>query len=539
MSASFQSPYRTQHWQLTKPVAAGRDGIVVAQNREAAEAGASVLRAGGNAADAAVATAFALSALEPWNSGLGGIGFAVVLPAGQKTASVVDFGPVSGRRTSIADYPLTGATKNDLFTWPAVDGDRNIHGPLSFCVPSAVAGYASLHETFGSGIPLREIMAPAISLARRGLAQDWFATLKIASSASVLRLYEESARVFLPNGLPPVPPYQGETGFFRLGQLPTTLERLAEAGLQDFYTGGVASDVVSDIRSVGGVIDAADLADCRAQVRPASKIAWRDTHVVHTAGGLTAAPTLAEVIAGMSDVRRPIAGPGAEWFATLANVMRRAYAARLAGLGAASGAVKPDENLKPDETCTTHLTVVDREGSLVSMTTTLLSSMGSRVMLPKTGVMMNNGIMWFDPRPGSANQIAPGTRPLNNMCPVIVTAADGVWPKLAAGASGGRRILASVYQTLAFALDFNMDVGAAMHAPRIDVSGPEAVTANMLLPDDVLGALAADNPLKVLEHGVLPINFACPNLILLDHDGASACSDVASPWSAAVAVVPS
>jgi gamma-glutamyltranspeptidase/glutathione hydrolase len=172
------------------------------------------------------------------------------------------------------------------------------------------------------------------------------------------------------------------------------------------------------------------------------------------------------------------------------------------------------------------------------MTSTLLSSMGSRVMLPKTGILMNNGMMWFDPRPGSANQIAAGARPLCNMCPVIVRAADGSWPKIAAGASGGRRILASVYQTLAFALDFNMDVGAAAHAPRIDVSGPDAVTADMRLPDDVLGALAARGPLKVLEHGVLPINFACPNLIVLDREEACACSDVASPWSAAVAVLP-
>lgn len=124
------------------------------------------------------------------------------------------------------------------------------------------------------------------------------------------------------------------------------------------------------------------------------------------------------------------------------------------------------------------------------------------------------------------------------MCPVIVTAADGGWPRLAAGASGGRRILASVYQTLAFSLDFSMDVGAAAHAPRIDVSGPDAVTADMRLPDDVLEALAACAPLKVLERGVLPINFACPNLIALDRDGARACSDVASPWSAAVAVLP-
>jgi gamma-glutamyltranspeptidase / glutathione hydrolase len=132
--------------------------------------------------------------------------------------------------------------------------------------------------------------------------------------------------------------------------------------------------------------------------------------------------------------------------------------------------------------------------NLVSMTSTLLSSMGSRVMLPKTGVLMNNGMMWFDPRPGSANQIAASARPLNNMCPVIVTAAGGGWPRLAAGASGGRCILASVYQTLAFSLDFDMDVDAAVHAPRIDVSGPGAVTADKRLPDDVLGALAACAP---------------------------------------------
>jgi hypothetical protein len=150
-------------------------------------------------------------------------------------------------------------------------------------------------------------------------------------------------------------------------------------------------------------------------------------------------------------------------------------------------------------------------------------------MLPRTGILMNNGMMWFDPRPGSANQIAASARPVNNMFPVIVTAADGDWPRLAAGASGGRRILASVYQTLAFSLDFNMDVGAAAHAPRIDVSGPDAVTADMRLPDDVLEALASRAPLKVLEYGVLPINFACPNLIALDREGARACSDASSP----------
>ncbi|NGM37039.1 hypothetical protein G4G93_24475 [Methylobacterium sp. DB0501] len=530
MPADDLAPYRTQNWTVTKPAASGRDGLVVAQNREAAEAGAAILAAGGNAADAAVATAFALAAVEPWNSGLGGIGFALVLPPGATSARIVDFGPVSSRNTRAADYPLTGAVKRDLFTWPEVVGDRNVHGPLSFCIPSAVAGYAALHEAFGTAEPVAGLLAPALALARRGLAQDWFTTLKIASSAPVLRLYEESARIYLPGGLPPVPPYQGAPGFLPLGRLPDTLERLAEAGLRDFYEGGIARDLAADIASLGGVVDREDLASCRAVIRDAPTIAWGDGHLVHTAGGLTAAPTLAEVVAGMAGAARAPDGPDAAWFARLSTVMRGAYARRLAGLGAAQGSAR-----EPGETCTTHLTVVDRDGMLVSMTTTLLSSMGSRVVLPKTGILMNNGVMWFDPRPGSANPIAPAARPLCNMCPVIVTPRDGDGPRLAAGASGGRRILASVYQTLAFLLDFGMGPQAAAHAPRIDVSGPDGTTADARLPDAVRDALAAAGPLTVVEHGVLPINFACPNVIRVDGSGATGCSDVQSPWSAAVA----
>jgi gamma-glutamyltranspeptidase/glutathione hydrolase len=209
--------------------------------------------------------------------------------------------------------------------------------------------------------------------------------------------------------------------------------------------------------------------------------------------------------------------------------MRQAYASRLEGLGAAKAASEPGD------TCTTHLTVVDGQGNLVAMTTTLLSSMGSRVVLPDTGVLMNNGMMWFDPRPGSANAISPGARPLCNMCPVVVTPKDGGWPRHAAGASGGRRILASVYQMLAFTLDCGVDVGTAAHWPRIDVSGSDSTSADMRLPADAISALEAVGPLSVVEHGVLPINFACPNIIRVDRDGAEGISDMVSPWSAAVA----
>ncbi|WP_144630184.1 gamma-glutamyltransferase [Bordetella genomosp. 13] len=527
-------PYRTQNWQVQKPAAHGHGGLVVSQSREAAEAGAAILEAGGNAADAAVAACFALAATEPWNSGLGGVGFALVLPADQARAQVVDFGPVAPRRADPADYPLTGAMKQELFTWPEVVDDRNIHGPLSFCTPSSVAGYARLRETFGSGMPLADLMAPAIALARRGLAQDWYTTLKVASSAAVLRRYDESARIYLPDGLPPVPPYQGVPGFLPLGRLADTLEHLSRAGLQDFYTGEIAARLVADVARLGGVLDAQDLAHCRAEVRDAPCIDWRGTHRIHTAGGLTAAPTLEQVVRGMDGQSTPASGPGADWFVHLSRVMREAYANRLEGLGASS-APAPE----PGDTCTTHLTVVDAQGNLVALTSTLLSSMGSRVVLPATGVLMNNGMMWFDPRPGSANAVRPGARPLCNMCPVIATPADGGWPRVAAGASGGRRILASVYQTLAWTLDFGMDATQAAHAPRIDVSGPASASVDDRLLPDVARALRDAGPLQAAEHGVLPINYACPNLIVAQRDGtAQGCSDLASPWSAAVAARP-
>src|SRR5689334_3761479 len=209
-------PHITQHWQLSKPSATGRRGMVVAQAKGGAEAGVAVLDAGGNAMDAAVATALALAAVEPWNSGLGGIGFALVHRAGQSRAEVVDFGPRAPGRLDPSRYKLTGKIAADLFAWPEVEGDINVHGPLSFAIPSSTAGYAFMHGRWGK-LPLADVIAPAQALAKRGLSQDWFTTLKVANSAAILRLYAESARTYLPNGLPPVPPYQGNPGYFRLG----------------------------------------------------------------------------------------------------------------------------------------------------------------------------------------------------------------------------------------------------------------------------------------------------------------------------------
>ncbi len=517
------SPHFTQNWLLSKPSASGRRGIVVSQVRSAAEAGVAILDAGGNAVDAAVATALALAAVEPWNSGLGGIGFALVHRAGQPGAKVVDFGPVAPRGLNPALFKLTGRTKQDLFAWPEVENDTNIHGPLSFAIPSSTAGYAHMHATWGR-LPLAEVIAPAIALARRGLPQDWYTTLKVATSASVLRRYAESARIYLPDGLPPVAPYQGTPGFFRLGALLDTLEHLARAGLRDQYEGDIAAAILADVRQLGGVLSAEDLRHCQARILPAQEVEWRG-RTVQTAGGLTAAPTMVRVLEQMRSVSYG-AEPDAAWYMAFARAMKTAYAERLAGLG--------DADALAAETCTTHLTVCDQEGTMVAMTTTLLSSMGSRVVLPRSGILMNNGVMWFDPRSNQPNSIAGGKRPLTNMSPIIVSEGDRPW--LAAGASGGRRILASVVQVMTFIADFGMSLETAAHYPRVDVSDPDQVSADRRLPPEVLDALATDGATEIVEHGVMPINFACPNVIVQHPDGSrQGISDAASPWSAALA----
>jgi gamma-glutamyltranspeptidase/glutathione hydrolase len=449
--------------------------------------------------------------------------------AGEPRAQVVDFGPRAPAATDPARYRLTGRMTTDLFAWPEVEGDINIHGPLSAAIPSAVAGYDYMLRQWGR-LPLAEIIAPAIALARRGLPQDWYTGVKIANSARVIRQYPTTAAVYLPDGLPPVPPYQGTPGFFRQGNLPATLEHLGQAGLRDLYEGEIAASIAADVKALGGVLSAEDLRNCQPRTWLAEQIGWRG-RTLQLTGGLTAAPTLQRVLEQMADAPYPDAprtgaAPSAAWYVALARAMQAAYAERLVGLGES----EPDAA----QSCTTHLTVCDTEGNTVSMTTTLMSSMGSRVLLPQSGILLNNGMMWFDPRPGTPNSIAGGKRPLCNMLPIMLT--TGGKPFLAGGASGGRRIMAAVFQLMTFLADFGMSVEDAAHHPRIDVSSVDTISADRRLPGAVLDALAAEGKLEVVEHGAVPINFACPNVIVQHPDGTRVgISDAASPWSAAVA----
>jgi gamma-glutamyltranspeptidase/glutathione hydrolase len=512
----------TQNWLVRKPVAASRGGVVVAQNGVAATVGAEMLAAGGSAVDAVVATAFALSVREPWNSGLGGIGFMVVVPPGGGRAEIVDFGPIAPSGLDPAAYPLTGETITELFTWPRVEDDRNMHGPLSFAIPSAVRGYALAVERFGR-MPWRDLVTPAVALARQSLPVDWWVTVKTATAAADLRRYEESRQIWLPDGLPPVCPPNGEPAALSLGRLADTLARLAEFGPDDFYEGEIAAAIAGDVHDGGGILSSADLAQCEAHTVPSLEIPYRG-YALHAARGLTAAPTLADVLDRLAS-KRFAQAPDAVYFEALIDALQQAYHARFEGMG----------DVKPaGESCTSHITAIDREGGIAALTTTLLSSFGSRYVLPQTGILMNNGVMWFDPRPGHPNSLAPGKRALTNMCP-LVGARDGR-ARFGIGASGGRRILAAVVQLASFIVDFAMIPEEAAHHPRIDVSGDSGIAIDRRLSEAIRERLATRPGAAVVEHTAWPARFACPNLVLRGEDGLNyGVSDVMSPWSAAVA----
>ena len=514
-------------WSIRKSVVHTSGGLVAAQHVGAAEVGADVLAADGNAVDAALATSLALGVLEPWMSGLGGGGVMIVAKA-EGGADAIDFGMVAPARLDPAAYPLVEGRDDELFGWPAVLERRNLLGPLSIAVPGQAAGLALAYRRHAS-MPWADLCAPAIALATRGLPVTWHTTLRIAAGARDLAEFDAARAIYLPDGVPPAPRVDGELAHLPLGRLAETLERLAEAGPEDLCTGELARLLARDVEAAGGVLDPEDLGRYRAR----SGEPLLTTHggaIFAAPGGLTAGPTFARTLALIAE-RVPRGAPGPDAYAAWAEALLVAYRERLASMG--------DVDDRRDPACTTHLCVVDRAGTMVSLTQTLLSPFGSRVVSPSTGILLNNGVMWFDPRPGRPNSMAPGRRPLSNMCPVVAIRGGAPW--LALGASGGRRILPAVLQISSMLADCGLDLESAMHLPRIDVSGGAEVIADRRLAPEVLAALRARSQVREAEQLVTPKLFACPTAVLRDPatGQASGMTDPTQPAAGAVACPPS
>ncbi len=509
--------------RITKAVTQSEGGIVAAQHRRAAEVGARILREGGDAVDAAIATSFALGVLEPWMSGIGGGGAMVLYRAQEKRYRVIDFGMRAPESLNTADYPLTGeGVASDLFPWARVKDDRNLHGPLSIAVPGVVDGMRVAHERFAK-LPWRELIEPAIGLAEQGLLIDWFSTQNIASAAADLYRYNASREAYLPNGLPPVPAWSARSDV-RLPQkkLATTLRRLAEAGARDFYDGDLARMVAGEVQALGGKLSHRDLAAFRAREIDPLFIDYRNARIAATPE-LTAGPTLAHTLKLLASRLTPHASPDGAAYTAYANCLQEAYEFRLTRMG------DVDDGRAPG--CTTHFCVVDREGNMAAVTQTLLSIFGSRVSLPESGILMNNGIMWFDTEPGRPNSLAPGKRCLTNNCPII---AEQGQQRFALGASGGRRILPAVTQLLSFLVDYGDSLETAFHRPRIDASEGALVIGDTALGKDIHMALHARFDYIEQHRQTLPFKYACPSGVLRRENRNWGATEISSPWADAI-----
>ena len=494
-----------QTWTIKKPSVESTAGIVSAQNRFAAEAGAQVLARGGNAMDAAIVTGLVLSIVEPWLSGIGGGGF--LLHADVKTGQVsgLDFGVKSSSKLDPANYPIVGDNGGDWFNWPGVKDDRNLIGYPSICVPGTIAGFAEALQRFGT-LSWADALAPAIEHAERGLLMDWYSCFCVATEWATLSRFATTSEIFLDNGKPPRTSDRAADQYRPMDAKAKVLRRLADAGPRDFYEGDVAASLVRDLKAGGSPIDLEDLASYQPRWVEPTTLDYRGFEI-NVMSGLSGGPSFIDAMQSLAGSLEVGNAPDAAAAVAYATAARNSYQKRLTTMGQAA---------TPDGDCTSHISVVDADGNMVSLTNTLLSRFGSKVSLPETGFLMNNGMMWFDPRPGHPNSIAAGVKPLANMCPLLLR-KDGK-PYMAIGAAGGRQIFPALTQLVSYVVDYGLTLEEAFHRPRIDSSTP-TIKIEQRDGVDVAAAVALHYPVEIVDNALYPVNFAVPSAVMIRSDG--------------------
>src|ERR1700681_2516778 len=497
---------------------AAEHGMVVAQEKIAARLGADVLRRGGNAVDAAVATGFAMAVTYPRAGNIGGGGFMVIHSSERGEGAALDY-----RETAPA------ATTRDIFL--GADGKPDIAKSrdcaLGIGVPGTVAGLVLALDRYGSGnLTLADLLKPAIDLAREGfiITDDSADTLpdwhrRLARWPSSAKIFSRADGTSLREG-------------DRLVQtdLAATLSAIAEQGPRGFYEGPCAEKLVKAVRDAGGIMTLDDLKSYQAVIRAPVRGTYRDYDIVSmpqpSSGGVVLLETL-NILEGfpMHDIKQGTA-PSLH---LLIEAMKRAYADRARYLGDPAFVNAPTSTLvakdyaakqrasinldhatpssevfspKPprEGSNTTHFSVVDSLGNAVSNTYTLNFPYGVGLVAEGTGVLLNNELDDFTAAPGASNAFGlvgfeanlpgPGKRPLSSMSPTIVL-KDGK-PVLVTGTPGGSRIISAVLQIVVDVLDYKMDVAAAVAAPRVHHQWmPDVVRVEHGFTEDVLDELKA------------------------------------------------
>lgn len=504
---------------LSQPPLTSRHGMVVAQEKIAARVGADILKQGGNAVDAAVATGFAMAVTYPRAGNIGGGGFMVIHLKDRGEDIAIDY-----RETAPA------ATTPEIFLGAdgKPDNAKSRDSALSIGVPGTVAGLALALEKYGSGkFTLAQLIQPAIALARDGfvLSDDMADTLSAAFERRLVK-WPASAKIFA----------RADGTSLREGdrlvqpELAATLSAIADQGPRSFYEGPVADRLALAVRDAGGIMTSDDLKSYAATIRKPVRGTYRGYDIVSmplpSSGGTVLLETL-NILEGfpLGEIKQGSAAS----LHLLIEAMKRAYADRARYLGdpafvnapvpvmlAKDYAARQRATINPDRATaaadvvtakvlregsnTTHFSVVDDFGNAVSNTYTLNFPYGVGLVAEGTGVLLNNELDDFTAAVGASNAFGlvgfeanlpgPGKRPLSSMSPTIVL-KDGK-PVLVTGSPGGSRIISTVLQVIVDVLDYRMDVAAAVSAPRLHHQWmPDEVRVERGFPEPVLAQLKA------------------------------------------------
>lgn len=478
--------------QIHGPVI-GRGGMVSSQSAIATQVGVEILRRGGNAVDAAIATAFAEAVSLPRAGNLGGGGYMLVHMAATATRPAQD---VAINYYGVAPHAMT----SDLLV--GADGKVDREKGMSYlgvAVPQTVAGLWEAHERFGK-LPWKALVQPAIKLAREGVILTDGEAEATASRRSVLLRDPGARKAFLkPDGSPYA---SGER--FRQPDLAWTLTQIRDHGAETFYKGAVAKKLVAGIKAGGGLIDMADLAAAKPDVSAPVTSTYRGYRISYmppTASGVVLAEgmnliehfpmktfgwgsvnslhIISEAMKVAASDRRLVGG-APQWTTPTQGLASKAFAderVKLISLDKSlDGKALPDGNPFPYQSNdTTHFSVADAEGNAVSNTFTLSDSYGAHVVAPGTGFLLNNSLGNFawgskDERE-KANWPAPGKRLGSTITPLIVFKNERPW--LVTGTPGGFYIVSTMAQILVNVIDYGLNVAEAAERPRINQMGPD------------------------------------------------------------------
>jgi gamma-glutamyltranspeptidase/glutathione hydrolase len=529
---------------VTKQTPLAQRGMVVAEHPRGAEVGAAILAGGGNAVDAAVATAFAMTVVEPFMSTIAGSGTMLVHLARRGETVALNFNGVAPLAAHESIYRVIGGVSDGLFSWPRTENAANEYGHRSVAVPGSVAGLTLALQRYGT-MELRDVLQPAITLARDGFETDWYLALNHAKFAEELSAFPGTARTYLregrwihrPAGMQPA----DRTIYPDLAR---SLELIARDGPDAFYRGAIGQALVHDMAANDGLIRAEDLAGYRVLVEPALLARYRDTDLAFSPGG-TGGPTALEILNVLAEF--PPARVGwqtVEGLHLRASAIARAFRDRFEHLGDPAVVKVPWDRLLsreyargvaaeirggrsaprrarggPDE-CTTHVGAIDRERNMVALTNTAVSLWGSRVVVPGTGVLLNNGMIWFDPEPGKANSVGSGKRGLVNMVPALGFKRGA--PAFTLGAPGGRAIVSGIPQVISNMVDLKAAPQPAIEAPRVHTEGGEVLVSTRVGEKSLLGLARKGHQVVAKDESYSTLNFSRPVAIRVTPKGLEA-----------------